>query len=234
MTTTYYIDPEDIISDFLRTYLIDPKARAEASHSNTFTATAGQTEFSLTASIGSVSCITSVTINSVTKNKWMEYYWDYQNEKIILFTPLTGSEEVIITFKQGSTNWIYSDRPDEEIGPSSFPRISIFTVGGGGKRLGQYSAPVETSTNLQIDIWARQDQPYTIGEKIYSNEYLTRYIGNQITKAFEEHEDSLFPVLYNYIPISGVRTAPFSDEFNAFHAIVEINIKALRIGRIEV
>ena len=232
--TDYYIDQEDIISDFIRVYVVDPKGRAEATDSNTITATASQTDFTITAPTGSVSCITSVTIDGTTKKKYLDFYWDYQNSQIIFFTALTVGQEVIANFKYGSTNWCYSDKPSEQLGVSAWPRISTFLVSGNGRRLGQYEAPVESSVVLQIDIWSKSGEVYTIDGRKYSDNYLGRYLANQITKAFEEHEEDLFPVMYNYTAIGVPRAAPYAPEYQAFHTIIEANFKGLRMGRITV
>ena len=50
---------------------------------------------------------------------------------------------------------------------------------------------------------------------------------------FEEYESDLFPALYNYKPLSGTRAAPYSEEFQAFHSIVEITVQGIDIGRVE-
>ncbi len=230
----FYLDAEDAISDFLRVRLTDPKARAEASESQNDTATAGQTQITLTPTAGTVSCITALTVNAVAQVKWRDYFWDYQNEKITFFTALSLNDAVITTYKFGTKNWIYSDKPDEELTAASFPRISLFTISASGKRLGQFEAPVESSSVLQIDIWSKDGYVKTIDSRKYSNNYLTRYLGNQVTRAFEKFESDLHPELYSYEPVSGVRTAPYSFEYQAFHSIVEINIKGLKLGRIEV
>jgi len=234
LTDEYYVDQEDIICDFLRKNLTDPKSRAEDSETNDFTATAGQTVFTITATTGSVSCITSITVDGTSSKKWQDYYWDYQNSKITFFTALTVGQAVIVTFKQGTTNWIYSDKPDEALAANSFPRISIFSLSGAGERLGQYEAPFESSPIMQIDIWARNEDVNTIDSRKYSNNYLTRYLGNRIKKALEQNEEDLFPLLYNYRLVGGPRAAPYSVEYQAYHSVVEINVKGLQTGRIEV
>ncbi len=229
----FYIDPEDIISDFLRVRLTDPKTRAEASEAQDDTATAGQTEITLTPSAGTVSCITALTVNGTAQVKWRDYYWDYQNEKITFFTALSLNDAVVTTYKFGTSNWIFSDKPDGTLAADAFPRISMFTITSPGKRIGQFDAPVEGSPVLQIDVWSKDRYAPTIGGRVYSNNYLTRYIGNRITRAFEKFESDLFPALYNYRPVSGVRTGPYSEQYQAFHSIVDINVKGLRLGRIE-
>lgn len=234
MTDTYYINPEDIVSDFLRRHITDPQDRSEDVNSESFTATSGQTDFSLTAPVGSVSCVTSITVDGTSKLKWLDYYWDYQNQKIIFFTGISVGLEVVINYKYGSTNWVYSDRPDQKLSADSYPRISVFTITGTGKRLGQYNAPFESVPVLQIDVWTKNGQIFTIDGRKYSNEYLGRYLAGQITKSFEKNESDLFPVLYNYNLTGGPRGAPYSEEMQCHHTIVEVQFKALRLGRIEV
>ena len=83
MTATYEISNEDILVDFIRAHLVDPRARAEASNTDNVTATAGQTTQVLTPTSGTtVSCITSLTVNGTAISKWEDYYWDYQNQKV--------------------------------------------------------------------------------------------------------------------------------------------------------
>jgi len=231
--TEYILDNVDCVVDFLRTHLVDPRARAEASHTNNLTATAGQTVFTVTPSVGTVSCITAITVNAASKSKWQDYYWDYQNSKITFFTALSLNDAVVITFKQGTSNWIYGDKPENKLSNDSFPRIACFLVSGSGARLGQYESPVQASSMFQCDIWTRNDQVFTINSRKYSNDYLGRYIGGRITKAFEDNESDLFPVLYGYTPASVPRAAPESVEYQAYHTVLEINMKCLDSGRIE-
>lgn len=230
----YITDAPDVIMDFIRTHLVDPRARAEASESDTTaSASAGQTEFELSATVGTVSCITSVTVDGTSKSKWEDYHWDYQTEKVTFFTAMTGGEAVVITYKYGNQNWVYSDKVDKKLSSTSFPRIAVFMVSGSGKRLGQYNAPVESAPMFQIDIWTRKDQVFTIDGRKYSNDYHGRYIGGRITKAFEDSEEDLHPVLYGYIPASIPRAAPESVEYLSYHTVVEVNFKGLDLGRIE-
>ena len=227
------IDTEDIISDFLRVYVTDPRARAEATTTQNDTSTASQTELTITPPTGySISCITALTVNSVTYKKWRDFHWDYQNNKITFFTALSTGLPIITTFKYGTKNWIYSDMPDENLNSDSWPRIDVFTVSAPGQKLGNYEAPVWATAILQIDVWAKEGDPLEIGTKKYSGQYLTRYIGNQIAKAFEDHEDALFPLLVNYVPLSLPRTAPHNEKYLAYHTIVEVSLQGKSLGRI--
>lgn len=229
----FIIDPPDVIADFIRTHIVDPRARAEATESDTSTATAGQTVFNISASVGTVSCVTGVTVAGVAKSKWLDYHWDYQNERVTFYTGITLNDTVIITYKYGTQNWVYSDKTDLKLSANAFPRIAVFMVSGSGSRLGQYEAPVEASNMFQIDIWCRNDQVWTIGGRKYSNDYHGRYIGGRITKAFEDNESDLHPVLYGYIPTSVPRAAPPSEEYQSYHTVLEVNFKGIDSGRIE-
>jgi len=232
----FYVDSEDYVTDFLRVQLTDPRVRAETTETQTFTPTAAATVITLAApTSGSVSCITNVTIDGSTDGakKWQNYYWDYQNGTLTFFSAFAGTETVVVTYKYGTQNWIYSDKPDDQLSATSFPRIEVFTVSMPGERLGNYEAPVESRPVLQISVWSKDGYVKTISGRTYSNNYLTRYFGNRITRAFEENEDDFFPSLYDYRQISGARAAPYSEEYQAFHSIVEIGLRGITIGRIE-
>ena len=227
----YYIDPEDVISDFLRVNLSDPRSRAETTNTNTFSATAGQTEFTISQSESTVQCITQVTVNSVIKKKWVDYFWDYQNYKITFFTALSLNDAVIVTFKYGSTNWIYSDKPKDSLSAISFPRIEIFSTGSPSEKIGNYDAPVHSEPSIQIDCWARTGYQATINGKIYSNEYLGRYLANQIKFALEDNEETLFGIFYEY-NLNGPRAAPYSKEFVSYHSVIDVTFQGTGVGRI--
>jgi len=217
-------------------HLTDPQARAEDTQTQNTTASAGQTQIVVSPVDGdnTVSCVTSVTVEGTSKNKWRDYHWDYQTSTITFFTALSLDDDVVINFKEGSSNWIYSDRPDDKLSINNWPRISVFTVAGGGVRLGQYTAPVESVPIIQVDVWCKNGQIFTIDGRRYSNNYLGRYLANQITKSFEDNESELFNVAYNYLPIGVPRDAPYSEEYQAYHTIIEIKVKSLRLGRLEV
>lgn len=233
--TEYYLDVEDIVTDFLRVFMIDPNDRAESTDSNNFTAIVNQIEFNISPSIGSVSAITSLTVDGVKQVKWKDYYWDYQNSKVFFLdiNKFSGGESVVVNFKQGTTNWIYSDKPDDELNKSSFPRISLFTIGGGGNKIGGFKASIDSRPVIQIDCWARVDTPVTIDNRSYSNEYLGRYLGNKVVDAFNDNEEELFGAFFDYDLVGYPRAAPFSEEFNAYHTVVEIRVKGLDLGRVK-
>ena len=230
-----FLPAKYILVDFLRKNLTDPRARAETTDSDTFTATASQTTFVCTPTSGTISCITNVTVEGVAKVKWKDYWIDFRSQAVVFFTGVTLNETVIVYYKYGTTNWIYWDKPRTDLGSTSFPRINILTVSGSGVRLGNYDAPVESTVHFQIDIWTKEgktDQMFTISSRIYVGEELAEYIAGKITEAFEDSEEDLFPALYNYNVTQTPRDLPFDETHQCFHKTVEVELKALDLGRV--
>jgi len=230
-----YLSPKTILVDFLRKNVTDPRARI-TSTSDSFTATASQTDFSLTPTTGkTLSYITSVTVNTTTSVKWQDYYIDFKNEKIVFFTGLSLADAVVVTYGEGATDWIFPDKPNTKLNALSFPRINIFIVGAPGKRLGNYEAPVEAVPRIQVDIWCKEKQDnqiFTIGGNKYTGEDLAEYLSYQITEAFENNESELFPALYGYDPVGMPPDLPFDEGLQCHHKIVEFICRGISIGRI--
>jgi len=144
-----FISPKNIIVDFLRCRLTDPRSRAESSTTEEFDG--GGTEFSLTPPSGTLSCVTSVTVDGTTQTKWKDYRIDFQNQKVIFYSATAaGTNNVNITYKYGSTNWIYPDKAKKTLSKTSFPRMNVLMIGGSGERLGQYNSDVESTQHYQL------------------------------------------------------------------------------------
>ena len=234
-----YINPKWIIVDFLRNLLTDPRSsRTYTANSDTFTATASQTDFSLTPSSGkTISHITGVTIDGSSTNakKWRDYYIDFRDEKIIFFSGLSVGEELIVSYKESSVNWIYWDKADIEIDEDSFPRLSIQVVAGSGARLGEFNAPVESAIQFQVDVWVKEkatNQIFTISGRKYTGNDLAEYLSYQVMEALEDNEDDLHPALYDYTPTqTPPRDLPFNEQYQAHHKVVEFIMKGIKLGR---
>lgn len=229
-----YLSPKNIITDFLRKNVTDPRTRITTT-SDTFTATASQTSFTLTPTTGkTLSHIISVTSNSVAQTKWQDYYIDFKNQKIIFFTGISVGLSVVVSYGEGTTNWIYPDKPNTALVATSFPRMNVLVVSSPGKRVGNYEAPVEAVPRIQIDIWTKEKQDgqiFTISGSKYTGEELAEYLSYQVTEAFEDNESELFPVLYGYDPVGMPPDLPFDDELQCHHKIVEFLCRGLNLGR---
>ena len=234
-----YINPKFVIVDFLRNLLTDPRStRIYTQTSDTFSATASQTDFTLTPSSGkTVSHITSVTIDGSLTNakKWRDYYIDFRNQKVIFFSGLSVGEVLIVNYKESSVNWIFWDKPNTEITELAFPRLDIQTVAGSGARLGEYAAPVESVIQFQVDIWCKEkgaNQIFTISSRKYTGNDLAEYFAYQVMQALEDNEDDLHPVLYDYTPTQiPARDLPFNEQYQCHHKMAEFIMKGIKLGR---
>jgi len=230
-----FITQKWILTEFLRYRLTDPRARSEETQTETFTATAGQTTFQLTPTSGNIQCITAVTLDSVASKKLRDYYTDLELGQIVFRTALTVGQIVAVTYKYGSTNWIYPDKPNTELSSTSFPRMNLMIIPAGGKRLGSYDSQINYTSRVQIDIWCKEKSTtniFTIEGHKYTGEKLTEYLAAQVQTAFLNYEDDLFPILYDYEPIGPPADMPFNDEYQAHHKTVEFMISGIDIHSI--
>lgn len=225
-----YIPNEAIVADFLRENLSDPNSnRTYLSTQESFTAGSSQSEYSLSAPSGSVSHVTSVTVDGTTKTKWKDYYWDYKAEKVIFKTseiPSSG-DSVVVDYVYSSKNWIYTDLPVKRISDDGFPRIRVFKASQQGQRLGNYKAPVESTIRFQIDIWTKEKVPYTVNGigngRTYSGEALAEILARQTSKFLEDNIDDIYPVLYDYILLNA--TYQGMNDLQTHHYVYEFSLK---------
>lgn len=224
-----FISPKNVLVDFLRNRLTDPRSRAESSTTEEFDG--GSTDFSLSPPSGSLSAITSVTVGGTTQTKWRDYYIDFQNQKVIFYSnTASGTNNVDITYKYGTTNWIYPDKAKQTLSRTAFPRINVLIVSGTGERLGQYNSDVESVMRFQIDVWTKENQVFTISSVKYEGDKLAEYLAHQIMAAFRSYEDDLHPSLYNYTPVGIPRDLGFNQEMECFHTIVEAELKGINVS----
>lgn len=224
-----FISPKNIISDFLRHRLTDPRARAEATNTEEFNG--GGTDFSLSPPIGTVSCITSVTVDSVEQTKWKHYYIDPQNQKVIFYSnTAAGTDNVDVSYKHGTSNWIYPDKANETLSKTSFPRLNILVVSGTGGRVGQFDSNVESVIHFQVDVWTKEKQPQTIDGVVYSGDKLAEYLAYEVTKAFRAYVEELHPALYDYTLLGTPRDMPFNQEMQCFHKVIEFELKGIDVS----
>ena len=213
----------------MRANLTDPRSRAETSQTEEFNG--GGKTFSLTPTAGTMSCITSVTVDATEQTKWKHYWIDFQNQKVIFYANTAGgTNNVDITYKRGTSNWIYPDKAKETLGRTAFPRINVLIVGGTGARLGQYNSNVESVIHFQIDIWTKENQKQTISSVVYEGDKLAEYFAYEITKAFRANVSDLFPAFYNYTLLGTPRDLGFNQEMECFHKIVEVELKGIDVS----
>ncbi len=223
--------PRETIVEFLRSVLVDPRSRAETSNSDTFTGDASEKTFTLTPTSGkTVSAVTAVTISSTAQNKNEDFTVDLQNQQVTFTSaPAAVADNIVVTYKEGSKNWIYPDQPKVSLGAVSYPRISVTKINVSHERLGNFNADMWGTGQYQIDVWAREKDVFTIGSLNYNGEALTSYFITKINLVFKDNIDDLYNRLSNYEVISE-RNAVWERDREVFHAIMDIQLSGKNIG----
>jgi len=224
--------PEDIVCEFLRARLTDPRGRY-TSENDSFTATASQTDFTLTPTTSYlVRAITSVTQNSVTLKKWEEYEIDLFSKKIILKTGATVSDAIVVNYySSSSTNgeWIYPDKPIAPMSKTNFPRISIMIIDKTGERAGPYDASIIHQVHFQIDVWTKKDYSKTYSSKNYEEQDLADYLAHQVENQFIDYVDDLYPKLYDYSEVA-FGQANFDEQAQSYRHKQEFLLSGTDVG----
>jgi len=225
-------DPEEILVEFLRTRVLDPRGRF-TSDSDSFTATSGQTDFVLTPSTSGylVRSIKSVVVNGVTKNKWQDYSIDLSNKTVAFLTGAVLLDVVVINYYSSVTGdeWIFPDRPISSLGQAKFPRISVEIIDIGSVRGGNYNAPLNDDLIFSLMVHVKDNYVYTLSGKKYSKQDLANYLGRQIKKSFSDYINDLYPELFDYEGIAW-SPLPFSEELQVYNHVQDIKLSSVDSG----
>jgi hypothetical protein len=229
-------EPEEIIVDFLRRRITDPRSTSRhTATSDTFSGTGSVQTLTLTPTSGNaVQVVTGLTATSVSKKKYQDYDYDLR-AKTVTGTFTSGTANVVVSYDEGTTDWIYSDDPYIELAPSSYPRIRVWKTDENGDRQGSEAtstpAPFVGDCQFQVDIYVRNDrQTFTIGGKVYVNEALLQYLARQVIEAFRLYVDDLYPKLHD-IRILSSRPFPFDKDRQAFRWTILFSATSSVIGQ---
>ena len=225
-------DPEDILVEFLRSKVTDPRVRY-TSESDSFNAVGGQTEFDLSPSVSSnlVRCINSVSLNGSDLLKWQDYEVDLVGKKIVLTTGATSGDAVVVNYSSSLSGeeWIYPGFPIATLGETKFPRVSVVMVNMTGDRQGGNVASYLNRIHFQVDVWVKDRFEYVFGGHNYNKQELANYLGYKIELAFKSNINDLYSKLFDE---DGLAFGPFSydDETQTFRHKQEVVLSAINAG----
>lgn len=224
-------EAEDVVVEYLRRKLTDPNGRIE-SKTDTFTATAGQTTFTLMRT--KLSHITSCTVNAAAKKIWQDFYIDpgASTSKVIFNSGLTGGETVAITYGYITTgNWIYpqfaNTDPNEK---SEFPRIAVITVDDPVAYLGSGSSDMRAYPHMAIHTFCESDK-ITINGKICGGRNAARRLCRYAFKTIKNNwRSELSPVLFDFEVISGPVNIPIDENLKIYRAKADFSLSMVNEG----
>ncbi|MFW5889468.1 MAG: hypothetical protein ACOCUD_03710 [Bacillota bacterium] len=226
----YITEPEDIIQNFLRGYVseltrLDDNGDAISNRQTLVTETFDgddlETEFTMT---DNTTCFYTVKIGGVAQIPYYHFDIDYVNKKIKFKTaPETGSDNIEIKYYKGN-NWIFTDKPRDNLTKLSYPRISILQVTEPHIFTGVGTTNTYLNTTFQIDCLSYKDLICQIDSENIEGDKVTRYISRNVIEAFKDNWDTqLIHVVRDWNIINN-SNQPFGVEKNIFKKIIEISI----------
>lgn len=223
---------DDIIVEFLRCNLIDPRGR-HTTETEDFVATSGQTDFVLSPSNSSdlVRCVNSVSVNDVELKKFSDYSIDLARKKVILTNGASVDDDVSVSFKSSASGseWIFPDMPISSLGSSKFPRVSVILVDLSSLRGGSYASDLIDRVHVQVDVWVKDNYSYTVDEHKFSKQELADYLGFMVKKVFADSVNELYPKLYDYEGMV-FGSFPFDEVTQAYRHKQEFLLSGKNLG----
>lgn len=226
---SYYIESEQLIAEFLRSKLTDPRGRITLDQNYTQTLTGSSRVINITGS-DNISHIDDVRLDGTLLTKYKDWVYDYNNTNLILITALTG--ELTYDVYVG-TNWIYHDRPRDDMKPIEFPRVCVLPISSPGEVLGNDKAKIVTNFRYQINTYSKKSLPVEvdIGEnqtQIMSDQVLSNKINKDIYKVFDNFRDDLHPIFANYDLQVKKAVEPYDSTLQAYNTRQEFIILQIK------
>jgi len=223
-------DFRNIIVEFLTARLTDPRGRL-SNTTDTFNGTGASQTLTLTPSSGKKAmAIVSVTSNAVTKSKWQDYTIDIQNQTVT-GTFDSGTGNVVVTYKEGTTTWIYPGDPRCDLTSTSYPRISIDMADEEGVRLGSEinAEDIIYTAIVSAETWVKENYVYDAGTITYEGVELASYLVNQIKNTFRTYMDDIYPELWGYKPIT-TKKIGFVESHQTNNVTHDFEISGFNLG----
>jgi len=224
-------EPEDIIVNFLRANLSELTrldedgntiSNRQTLRTETFDGDNLETEFVMT---NNTTCFKTVSVGGSELVPYKDYQIDINNKKVTFTNaPATGTDNIEVIYYSGN-NWIYPDKPRDNIGKTTYPRIGIVTLTQPNpfKGIGDYDKRVNNT--FQIDVLGHKDQFCQIDSENVPAERYVKYLARKVIDTIAsttinkhlEYKIENLNVLNNY-PV------PFEEDKNIFRQIIEINV----------
>jgi hypothetical protein len=197
MTNFSIIDiKREILNELRNANIFTIAQRGVTTVTQNFTATAGQTVFTLTYEPRN---IRSVTVNSVSKYYFNDYEFNAVSKTLTLNTGATVSDPVAIQYDYGTTgaggDKIFPDYPRGDLTFKSFPRIAIDIIGIDSRPIGLGATNYMSDLLLSVWLWVPADTQSSVG----GTEYLDT-IMDSIRSAIMTRHKSFYT--FRYIQVS--------------------------------
>lgn len=187
----------DILTTILRNKIPDPAGRG-SDKAEAFTGNGATKSFPLANKL--LTNVYSVSLNGVENIEFVDYDTVYDNPAepnsypAVVFEIAPPSEASIeVSYHIGET-WVYQAFPEEEF---TGPRISLFHISSREElfALGLRETPTTKATKivtwLQVDVWAKRGEIYTIDGLKYSGNKLKDWIADKVVDSLTQNRTLL-------------------------------------------
>ena len=225
-------EAEDMLTEYLRRKLTDPQSRITTVSDESHSPAAAATTVTLTNT--KLSHIDSVTVDTVTKKIWQDFYITpgATASTLTFDSAFAGTETVLVSYGYITAgNWIYpsmsTDNPNER---AEYPRIAIVTVDDPVAYLGSGTSTMRFYPHISIHALCTSE-----GVSIDSETWGGRNAARKLCRwAFttikDNWRDDLSPVLFDFEPISGPVNVPLDEKYRIYRAKADFRISLLDEG----
>lgn len=223
------LSDKGLLMFFIRQNIEDPKGRITLEGNQGITLTS-DTIVDVTSS-NSISHVNELILDSTPLVAFVDYLYDVKNRKIIFFTPLSGSLTYNVYIGK---NWVFDDTArKQDLDNNSFPRVSIIYVSRPSIKLGNFESKKLISNRIQLDVWTKKNQTFTINVGDYTSELSEDKLAIQIAENISEVFDSKAREIttnhfIDFVPIEEPKLKDFVEEKGLYNAMFEFFIKSLK------
>lgn len=188
------MEEKEILTELLRTDLTDPRAsRLGIEYTETFDGDGETKEFQLSRT--NIMFISKISVGGSEQNKNQGNSFNIRTGKITFDdAPAEGTDNIEIKYYYGGTNWVYDDYPLENLkAETSWPRISVINLDEAGSQHAIGEDEEENDLVLQIDIWVKSKQEFTINSETYEGVRLINYLKTQIKEKLKDYWKTKLP-----------------------------------------
>lgn len=224
-------EPEEMLVEFLRVKLTDPAGR-HSSSTQTFSGNDILVNFTLSPPAGLLRCIEHVKIAGALQKKYIDYTFDYELNRVTFMTaPPTGTNNVEIKYKYGTTSWIFPDKPLTSLTDISYPRISVVLISGRGEAMGCSENDTWDNLRFQIDSWSPINKFVTISGESVGEQQLVTYLTREIWQAIRDYWRTELMYAQMSVP-EKVNEFPhdFDETTTLFRKMLEVEFRGSNIG----
>lgn len=194
MTLSFKNIADEILMVLRNSDILSISVRGVTTKTDSFTATAGQTIFTLTNT--RVKNVRTITKNSVAIKYLRDYTINFETGVLTLLSGATLNDSVSITYDYGASDKIYSDMPRDDLTLQSFPRISIELTSSNTNPLDLGGMSHLSDFLITIYLWVPANKESAIAGGIGGTQDIRYYLG-LIRDAIRTNSKSFYS--FNYI-----------------------------------